>query len=272
MKRKAPFRRYKIMLTVVSFFLLIAMISTFNSGINNFLTSFILTPVQRFVFQGAYDLTEEKDTDKLIEEVSRLKEENNRLNDMLVDYYDIKRQNEELNGFFGIKKADTTLSLVTAAVIGRDPNENFSGFTADKGSADGVSINSAVITEDGLVGQVCEVAPYSCKVTTILSPDISAGAEVKRTGSIGIISGSAAVSDDGYTMLVNIPAENKPAVDDIVVTAGYGGIFPKNIRIGKVKKLLSDSFTGMPSAVIEPFADIKTVRYVAIVTDFRGKM
>ena len=73
-------------------------------------------------------------------------------------------------------------------------------------------------------------------------------------------------------MLVNIPAENKPAVDDIVVTAGYGGIFPKNIRIGKVKKLLSDSFTGMPSAVIEPFADIKTVRYVAIITDFRGKM
>lgn len=256
------------MLAVVSFFLLVALISSLNSGINNFFTSFILTPVQRLVSQGVYSISAEKYTETLVGEVSRLTEENRRLNEMLTDYYDMKRQNEELSRYFGIKKADKSLTLVTAVVIGRDAAENFGGFTADKGSADGISVNSPVITEDGLVGQVCEVAPYSCKVRTILSPDISVGAEIKRTGGTGVISGGGDISGHGYTRLINISSQNKPVSDDIVVTAGYGGIFPKNIRIGKIKELLSDGFTGMPAAVIEPFADVKTVRYVAIVTGY----
>ncbi len=266
---------FKVMVTIVVFFLVVALVSSGNSYVNNFMTSFILTPIQQVASGGAYTtgdvLTPPKSNEQLQKEVSELEEENRRLNDMLVEYYDIKRQNEELTKFYDIKKENTDFSVVPATVIGRDPNENFYGFTADKGSADGIRLNDPVMTENGLVGWVCEVAPRSCKVTTILSPDASIGASDKKTTEGGIISGSPEISDDGITRLINISAQNKMEKDDIIVTSGYGGIFPKNLKIGKIKELSHDSYTGLPVAVIEPFENVKDVSSVAIVVNFSGK-
>ena len=44
-------------------------------------------------------------------------------------------------------------------VIGRDPLDEFGGFTLDKGTADGVAVNNAVISDRGyLLGMVVEAA------------------------------------------------------------------------------------------------------------------
>ena len=65
----------------------------------------------------------------------------------------------------------------------------------------------------------------------------------------------------------NIQKNFKIAKDDIVVTSS-STLYPENIKIGKVKEISTDSYTGMPIAVIEPFEDIKNVSSVVIVKKF----
>jgi len=275
LKKILASRSFKVMIVLVTFFLIVALISAGNSFVNNFLTSYLLTPVQRLTTAGTDSagkaLTPPKSREELEEENSRLMEENRRLNDMLVNYYDIRRENEELEKFYNIKRENRDFTVLTATVIGRDANENFYGFTLDRGSSDGVKMNDAVMTENGLVGWVSELAPKSCKVTTILSPDAGIGALDKRTNEGGIITGSALLADNGLTRLINLSAQHTMQKDDMIVTSGYGGVFPKDIKIGKLKEITLDDYTGMPTAVIEPFEDIRNVTAAVIVTDFGSK-
>ncbi len=266
---------FKVLVTIVVFFLVVALVSSGNSYVNNFLTSYVLTPIQRAVTGGTNSagdaIAPKKTYEELEEEVSRLEKENREMHDMLVDYYDIKRVNQELERFYDIKKENEDFSVLTATVIGRDPNENFYGFTLDRGSNDGVEMNDPVMTENGLVGWVSEVAPGSCKVSVILSPDASVGAVIKRTNDSGVITGSPLLSDEGLTRMINISSQSKVKEGDIVVTSGFGGVFPKNLQIGRIKEISLDEYTGMPAAVIEPFEQVRTVSAAVIVVDFKGK-
>lgn len=275
MKRIFTGKSFKVLVTIICILLVVALVTAGNPTVSNFFSSFILTPLQQVATGAASSventLTPSQSAEELQAEIDRLEEENRNLKDMLVDYYDIKEQNEQLIKYYDIKKENQDFSIVPSTVIAQDPNENFYGFTLDKGSLDGVNLNDTVMTENGLVGWVCEVAPKSCKVKTILSPDTQIGAVVKRTSDNGIISGSAEYSDDGITLMQNISAQNSMKIGDIVVTSGLGGTYPKNIKIGEITNITLDEYTGMPVAVIEPYEDIINVSSVAIIVDFNGK-
>lgn len=207
-KRKVTERKsFKVLVTVICFLLVISLITAGNPEVGNLVTSFIFVPIQQAV-SGNVKFSLPKNADELEKENSELKEENRKLNDMLVDYYDLKKENEELYKFYEIKRENSDFSVVPAAVINKDPNENFYGFTLDKGKHDGVRVDNPVITENGLVGIVCEVNEKSCKVSTILSPLVHAGAIDKKTDDAGIINGSAKYCDKGLTIFCNIPAQN----------------------------------------------------------------
>lgn len=275
MKRVFQGKGFKVLVTIICFLLILALITAGNPSVNNFFTSFIFTPIQRLATGGTSyvenAITPPKTTEQLQAEIDKLEKENQNLKDMLVDYYDIKEQNEQLLKYYDIKKENKDFSIVPATVIAKDPNENFYGFTLDKGKTDGIEINNTVMTENGLVGWVYEVSPKSCKVKTILSPDAKIGAVVKRTSDNGIIMGSADYSDNNLTLMQNISAQNSVKKGDIVVTSGYGGVYPKNIKIGEIKKITLDDYNGMPVAIINPYEDIKNVSSVAIITNFNGK-
>ena len=253
---------------VIAAFMIISLISAGNEYVSGFITSYIFMPVQQLF--GAEE-PPPKSRDELEAEVLALSEENRRLREELAGHYDIIAENEELRKYLNIKKQNSSVSLMTASVISRDPNENFYGFSLDKGACDGVELNAPVVTDKGLVGFVSSVSVRSCRVTTVFSPDAAIGASVKRTGSGGIISGSAELSDKGMTEMKNLPADSKIMNGDMVVTSGYGGIFPKNLQIGRIRAVRRDSFTAMPVAEVEPYEDIRNIVSAAIITDFSGK-
>ncbi len=256
---------------LVALFLVMALLSAGNRDISGWLTGDWLTPLQQFTAKGTETLRQTLSptpaTEELLAENSRLQEENRRLQDMVVDYYNIRREKEELERFYRIKREHRSFTLVPSTVIGRDPDEGFYGFTLDKGSEDGVRVNDPVMTENGLVGQVCEVSFKSCKVCTILSPEAGVGAVVSRTGDSGLLEGNVRLADEGKTRLMNLPSRHTVQVGDIVVTSGYGGTFPENIKIGQVGATILDDYTGMPAAVIEPFEDIRTLSSAVIVLE-----
>lgn len=271
MKRIVERKGFKVLVTVICILSVFAIMSVGNGYVYNFVTGYIITPIQYVatgIVSSAGDaLTSKKSYAEIERENKRLEQENMRLNDLLIDYYDIKKEYDELSQFLDIKKDNKSFEVAVASVIGRDPNENFSGFTLNRGINDGISVNAPVLTEKGLVGWISEVGISSCKVTTILSPDTKISACDKASSDKGIVSGSAELYEKGCTSLKNIRKGFKIAKDDIVVTAN-SVLYPENIKIGKVKEISTDSYTGMPIAVIEPFEDIKNVSSVVIVKKF----
>ena len=111
----------------------------------------ILTPFQKAaaVVSGGVGTVWEKYTsiDKVMEQNEQLEAENAELRQQMVDYDRIKAENEAYKALANIQKKNSNATYVSGFVIGRDPLDEFGGFTLDKGTADGVAVNNVVISD-----------------------------------------------------------------------------------------------------------------------------
>ena len=205
------------------------------------------------------------------DEAEALKKENAELRQSLVDYLELKEKNEKLREYFKISRKNRDYKLVPAEVITRDPDDDFGAFTIGAGTSVGVKAGDAVITENGLIGQVARAEPATAYVTTILSPSLSVGAVDKRSGDSGVVRGSAELSGKNQAALKLIDENNTIKKNDLITTLGTGGVYPENLIIGKVASIERDPFDSSPYAVIELYDDIKSVENVAVITGFSGK-
>ncbi len=119
---------------------------------------------------------------------------------------------------------------LTASIIANSASSWFQGCILDKGSADGVQKDMAVVTPLGVVGKVVSVTAYSAKV--ILLTDANSGIDVlvQRTRSRGIVSGSL----DSGTVLKYVKRSEDVQVGDRLITSGLDGVFPKGLMAGTV--------------------------------------
>ena len=110
---------------------------------------------------------------KLSLENAELKSEIDALRQKVADYEEITEQNSFYKDYLGIKESHPDFVFTDATLISRDQDDPYGSFTINKGSASGISKYDPVITDAGIVGYITEVGLISCKVTTILSPDIT---------------------------------------------------------------------------------------------------
>lgn len=213
----------------------------------------------------------EKTYDELLEENKALKKESADLRTQLVDYYDIKDENARLWKYYKIKKENADYEIMPASVIRRDASQDFYSFSIDVGTSNGVHNQDPVITDQGLIGFISSANAVSSKVTTILSPDLQAGAFDKRTEDSGVVGGSALYADDNKTTLTKIDANAKIKKGDIITTSGIGGIYPENLIVGKVTDINYDKYDATKYAVVTPYENIKKVTDVVVLTDFKNK-
>ena len=233
----------------------------------------VLMPLQKVTsaLSGGIGSVWEKYTsiDKVMEQNEQLETENAELRQQMVDYDRIKAENEAYKALANIQKKNSNATYVSGFVIGRDPLDEFGGFTLDKGTADGVAVNNAVISDRGyLLGMVVEADPTSCKVMTILHPSFNAAGVVSRTRENGIITGSADYAADGLCILSNLARSTLSREGDQVITTGLGGVFPPDVLVGVIKELTPEASGKSTLAVIQPGADPRTVRHVFIITNY----
>ena len=257
--------------------IVLLVVSAVSAALNkNFFTdvyTFIASPFQQTSASilSEYGQDAEKTKEELLKENSELKKEVNELINQVIDYDDIKKENEILRKYYGIKDDNPDYKIEVAEVIRRDPNDDYYGFTINKGSRNDVKINDPVITENGLVGWISDVQLTTSRVTTLLSPEAKVGAMDKKSSDSGIATGNSSFSDEGLLTLTIISADNKIQENDIVLTTGVGGVYPPNIVIGKILRLDNDPYDTTPFAVLKPYEDLKSVSDVVVITSFEGQ-
>ena len=266
----------KILLASVCILLGLALVtaSMGNSYLNSAL-GFIITPMQQLsakISGAAADAAPGgKSVEELEAEIKPLTEERDKLIKLTIDYYDIKKNNQQYSKFLELKDKNKEYKFAPGAVISSSSLDLFYGFTLDVGSLAGISKDDPVITDSGLVGWVSEVYPTYCKVTTIFSPDTNVGVLCQRSEDTGVVTGDLKLADQGLVKWKFITAQNKLEAGDIVITTGISGMYPRGIPVGKVKELKNDETDASLYALVEPYVDIKNVRDVFVITEFQGQ-
>ncbi len=270
--------RFKILVAVLAFLLAFMLRAAYTGGLAP-MTSQILgiltNPLQKASasvsasFSGLFDRMFR--SGEILEENERLKEENRRLTQRQLEFDKYKLENEQLKEYLDIKEKNPDFDFETAFVIGRDPNDRFCAFTIDKGSLDGISLHDPVITEDGLVGMVVEVGPTYAKVATILDVMLEISSYDSRTKDIGITTGRIDLAEEGLCQLTLLQRESGASAGDIVITSNVGGLYPKDLVIGTIREVRTESHGISLYAVIEPAVDVRTVKDVLVITSFEGQ-
>ena len=262
---------FKIFLSTVFVVIVISVFS--NSMDNNILSSAVNSATYGLskVTAAASDGEDNRSLSEIKDENARLKKENAKLRNQVVDYYDTLKENARLWKFYDLKKSNPEYSLVPSTVLRRDANNDFYSFTLDKGTSSDVSVNDPVVSQNGLVGWVSEVDVNTCKVVTVLSPQTSVGAIDNRTSDTGIVSGNTKYCDKGLTTMSKLTTKHKVQAGDIITTTGIGGMYPKGLIVGEVTDVCYDTFNTSYYAVIRPYDDIKKIRELCIITDYTGQ-
>ncbi len=220
----------------------------------------ILTPVQKGLysvssyvynlFVGIGQRSSMKDEyEELKVRVAQLEKELYRLEEL-------EKQNERLKDLAMFVDDNREIVVTGANVVAKNPGSWFNNITIDKGTKHGVAVNMAVVTNQGLVGRVIEVADNWSKVRTIVDGKSAVSGIIQRNRDNGLLKGSNTLgSEDGMCEMIYLPEDSNVAPGDKVLTSGLGEIFPKGIYIGEVVEVFKDKRALYKTAIVKPGVD-----------------
>jgi rod shape-determining protein MreC len=145
------------------------------------------------------------------------------------------RQGQRLQAMLGFQEK-YIYSTVAAQVYGSSGSDRSHVFYIDKGAADGLKPDMAVITANGIVGKVRDVFPHSAQVLAVNDPTSGAGVILETTRIRGILKGDA----EGRLEVVGIMADERIKPGEKVLTAGGDLVFPRGLPVGVVEKVVRD--------------------------------
>ena len=193
----------------------------------------------------------------LRQEVNRLQLENQTLNLELSNHKSLESEISRLKDILQVK-ARLPHKARIARIIAHDPGTWNKSFVIDSGAADGIQVDSPVITEQGIVGRVLETTPKYSRVLMLTDTDSSVAGIDQRSGVTGIIQGTGRSQlKFGY---VNANEDVQP--NDVIVSSGLGGIFPKGYVLGSVVKKTTGENGLSLDIEVAPVVDFASLDYV----------
>jgi rod shape-determining protein MreC len=154
----------------------------------------------------------------------------------------------------------SNLEMKAAEVIGAGATPDFRTVTIDKGTADGLRPDMAVVAPAGVVGRVVAPTPRAAKVQLLIDRNAAAGAIIERSRSQGVIVGAG----DEFLRLQYVSEFADVAVGDLVATSGIDGIFPKGFLVGTVEKV-ERTGTAYGEIVVRPAIDFSSLEEVLVI-------
>ena len=231
-------------------------------------------------FRAAYTAvaTWFNDKQNYYKDTTALESENAALRRQLAEMEDAVRQaeadsaeNARLRELLNLReqRRDITGDLEAALITEHTVTNWTSALTLNKGSQHGVEVNDCVIDETGaMVGTICEVGLNWSRLLTLADTDTSLGAQVFRTGDLGLAQGDFSLMQEGRLRLNLLPAGASLLGGDLVVTSGLGGYYPQGLVIGSVEKVQMDPSGSDSYAILTPAVDFAQLTEVFVIRSF----
>ena len=232
----------------------------------------IFTPAQK-VFSYCADAVDGfvsffTEFDRISDENKALKEEIAALRDRISRAEETEEMNEWLYDYLELKREHTDYKFVPATVTGGEGGNYMTVFLLDKGFAQGVRKDMPVVTDDGIVGYICEVGTTWSKAVTILETGGAVGAYVERSGEQGVIEGTFELSEDGLCKMSYLAEDADIQVGDRIVSSGYGSVYPRGLIIGTVESVEKDKQSRSLAVKVRPSADLAEIEKLMIITEY----
>ncbi len=205
------------------------------------------------------------DINNLQEENKGLKEKNSQLEQSLRELENIKTQNETLKEYLNLTEKYGEYKTIPGYIINKDISNYSKTIVINIGKKDGVEKNMTVIGDEGLVGHVISVTDSTAKVQTIIDTASSVSCMMSTTKESIVCKGTL---DEASTLkAMYIPTEANIIQGDSIETSGLGGIYPKGIHIGTVKRVTNTQNITDRYAVVETAVDFDKLNSVLVVTN-----
>ena len=209
-----------------------------------------------------------------------LEEENRRLRQQIAQMEADVRQgqldseeNARLRDLLGLQeeRPDLTEDIVLATITEHAVTNWTASLTVSRGTNDGLEVGDCVMDENGnLVGTVSAVGTNWATILTLVDTDTSIGAQVFRTGELGVAQGNFALMGENRLRLDYLPAGCELLGGDLVVTSGLGGFYPAGLVIGSVEEVQLDDSGAASYAVLVPAVDFDALQQVVILRSYDG--
>lgn len=179
-----------------------------------------------------------------------------------------ERENAELRQALKYKEV-SRFELVPAKVIAREPSTWWQYVTINRGERDGVEMNQAVVSTQGLVGKIASVSATTAKVVLLGDENCRVAATLEGTNEQGIIIGQPTEMGSVQCRMTFISRTATIDVGQLAFTSGLGGVFPQGLRIGEVTQLVPLRDTGghglYREVIIQPSADLSKLDLLFVV-------
>lgn len=211
-----------------------------------------------------------------------LAEENKRLKILaaqyardMAQYNFIKAENEGYKKDLKFTQAQTNLynyeyHIANVVSVTTEPGNNT--LVIDLGAKDGIRLNMSVISTEGLVGVISNVSNFTStvKLMTMMDihdpnsqPSIAATAMNKEDKTFGMV--EKYDQQTGKLIMNKIPVGDPIAKDDLIISKGTGGVYPRGMTIGTVEEVKVSQFGLTSTAIIKPAAGFQDWKELFVV-------
>lgn len=171
-------------------------------------------------------------------------------------------ENQRLKELLNFKQ-NFPFKVVPVQVIARDPANWRHTIIIDKGLSSGIKKNNFVISQQGLVGRVCESGRAASKAILLTDPDFRVAGIDQRSREQMIILGNGR----NLCVMKYLAPDSDIQAKDVIVTSGLGGFCPKGVVIGEVANVRKSADGLTQDAYVKPAVRLSSIEEVAVLLE-----
>lgn len=179
----------------------------------------------------------------------------------LLQFEVVSQQNLELRQLLQAKQ-QLPLNTTAAFVININSGENDHHIIINQGFNQGVTIGQPVLDLNGVAGQVYLVDLETAHVILITNESHALPIEFLRTGVRTFAYGTG---DLNTLDLPEIPQSADVVEGDVLITSGYGGIFPRGLKVGTINLIKESTDKSFKHAKAIPSANLNLLKQILLV-------
>lgn len=203
-------------------------------------------------------------TIQAIDTIQKLHQENYTLKNQLtlkaIENLELHNRLKAVQSNLSFNSEFAEIPFTMAEVIGYSGQFHDRNLVINKGSRDGVEIDSPVVSADGIIGKVIVVNLHNSIILPMTNSQFQLAVMDKNTDVQGILQSDL----QGNISMNLIKLGSQISIGDTIVSSNLSQLFPKSYPVGKISMIKESQDNLFLSARVLPFTFVENLEHVFI--------